>query len=149
MDLTWGAVVFLCVGACVAWFWHNSLAARETANDAAVEACERLGLQFLDGTVAFTGIAMQRVAGGFRFRRSYVFDYTADSISRRQGFVVVNGQRVEGVGFAPEDSTRRPANPSPALTIQFPSIHEEPDKSPESQDESNVLDLEQWRRRRH
>src|SRR5262249_28482800 len=46
MELTWTTLVFLCLGAAVVWFWQNSLAARETANAAALEACGRLGLQF-------------------------------------------------------------------------------------------------------
>ena len=38
--------------------------------------------------------------GWLTFRRTYVFDYTANSIERRQGFVVLTGRRVESVGYA-------------------------------------------------
>jgi hypothetical protein len=36
----------------VIWFWHASMSAREHANGAAREACERLRLVMLDGTVS-------------------------------------------------------------------------------------------------
>ena len=35
------------------WFWHDSLGAREPANEAALEACQATGAALLDGTVAF------------------------------------------------------------------------------------------------
>src|SRR5690606_25899144 len=83
MFLSWTALVFLLAAAVVAWFWQDSLAAREQANIAALEACERLSLQFLDGTVAFARIALIRDKGGWlTLRRTYVFDYTANSIQR-------------------------------------------------------------------
>lgn len=145
MDLTWSALTMLCLGAVGAWFWKNSLTAREAANDAALEACQRLGLQFLDGTVAFTRIAVQRLAGrGLRWRRTYVFDYTADSISRRQGFVVIVGLTIESVGFEQDQV----ASAAPRTTISFspPPEIREPGVAPEPP--SNVLDLERWRRKR-
>ena len=37
--------------------------------------------------------------GRLTLRRTYVFDYTADSVARRQGFVVLLGTKVESVGF--------------------------------------------------
>jgi hypothetical protein len=108
MTLDWTTLALLCFAAAVAWFWQDSLAARETANAAAREACERLSLQFLDGTVAFTRLGFTRVEGGrLTLRRTYVFDYTANSIERRQGFVVVTARRVETLGYAQEDEGRR------------------------------------------
>lgn len=114
MELTWGALVLLCIGGAAAWFWQNSLAAREAANAAAVEACERLSLQFLDGTVAFARLSFTRVLGRLALRRTYVFDYTSNSIERRQGFVVLVGRRVESVGYAPgETAPLKPVDPEP------------------------------------
>ena len=60
MTLSWTMLVLLCLAAALAWFWQDSLAARERANAAAMEACERLNLQFLDGTVAFARLAFVR-----------------------------------------------------------------------------------------
>jgi len=110
MQLTWIALLLLCSLALAGWFWHDSLGARELANSAAQDACSRLQLQFLDGTVAFAGIRLIRGADGWpTLERRYVFDYTADSLARRQGFVMVLGPRVEAVGFSPQTSEQRAA----------------------------------------
>lgn len=84
----------------VAWFWHDSLAARESANAAASEACEATGAALLDGTVAFRKIQAVRVTGGGAgLRRTYVFDYTRDGSTRQQGFVILTGHSVDSVGL--------------------------------------------------
>jgi hypothetical protein len=103
MELGWGLLTVILLAAAVVWFWQDSLAARESANAAAKEACNRLNLQFLDGTVAFARLAFVRVGGVLKLHRTYVFDYTATSIERRQGFVLLTGRRVESVGYAPGD----------------------------------------------
>jgi hypothetical protein len=103
MELGWSALALLCLAGLIAWFWQDSLAARESANAAAMDACQRLGLQFLDGTAAFVRLSPARESGRLKLRRTYVFDYTANSIERRQGFVVLIGSRVESVGYAPDE----------------------------------------------
>ncbi|MGH8185065.1 MAG: DUF3301 domain-containing protein [Steroidobacteraceae bacterium] len=115
MELGWAGLILLAVAGAVAWFWQDSLAARESANAAAIEACQRLGLQFLDGTVAFARLSLTREAGWLTLRRTYVFDYTANSIERRQGFVLLTGRRVESVGYSPGDAhpDRLPEEPAP------------------------------------
>lgn len=137
MLLSWSALAFIVLAAAVAWFWQDSLAARERANAAAIEACERLSLQFLDGTVAFARIGLTRgPSGWFALRRTYVFDYTANSIERLQGFVVLVSHRVESVGYAPAQAGAQPGRqvlPNPAA----------PDTPPHTG--SNVLDLDRWR----
>jgi len=129
------------IAAAIAWFWQSSLAARDSANIAAAEACERLSLQLLDGTVAFARMSLVRNRSGrLALRRTYVFDYTADSIARRQGFVVLLSQQVESVGYAPGEADRAiPVNESPPAP---PIAREQPDDLP-----SNVLNLEDWRTR--
>jgi hypothetical protein len=106
MELGWSALALICIAAAGAWFWQDSLAARESANRAAIEACERLGLQFLDGTVAFARLSFVRELGWLTLRRTYIFDYTANSIARRQGFVVLIRHRVESVGYARDEEVR-------------------------------------------
>ena len=104
MTLSWSALLLLCLAGAVLWFWQDSLAARELANRTAVEACERLALQFLDGTVAFARVSIGRGRHGrLVLRRTYVFDYTSNSIDRRQGFVVVSERSVETVGYAQDE----------------------------------------------
>ena len=86
----------------LAWFWHDSLGARERANDAANETCAEVGARLLDGTVAFRSLQAVRPGdggGGFRLRRTYIFDYTLDGVTRRQGFVLLTGQGVDHVGL--------------------------------------------------
>lgn len=96
-------LLFLFLALIVALIWHGALRAREQANTIAIETCKRLNVQFLDGTVAFSSIRPERDAeGNLNWRRSYVFDYTEDGVTRRQGFVVLVGHVVEAVGLAPE-----------------------------------------------
>jgi len=171
MMLSWSVLAFVVVAAALAWFWQDSLAARERANAAAIEACERLSLQFLDGTVAFARIALTRTGGGWlALRRTYVFDYTATSIERQQGFVVLLGHRVESVGYASATSAPRNRESLPPISTPRASPPERQriipaeatvvdDTAPSSRPSSpsnvrptslpsNVLDLEQWRNSR-
>ncbi len=137
--LSWSALFLLVATAALVWFWQDSLAARERANAAAIEACENLGLQFLDGTVAFARIGWSRRASGrLVLRRTYVFDYTATSIERLQGFVILSGHLVESVGYARHE----PARPSPSPPP--PTLEPPP---PPTDRPSNVLDLSEWRSR--
>ena len=139
MELGWGLLTVILLAAAVVWFWQDSLAARESANKAAKEACDRLSLQFLDGTVAFARLALVRINGGaLKIRRTYVFDYTATSIERRQGFVLLTGRWVESVGYAPGD-----VQPDARLVRPEPL-------APHSNGNgggSNLLELRDWRER--
>jgi hypothetical protein len=158
-------VMILAIG--VIWFWQDSLRVRDAANAAAMEACERMSLQFLDGTVAFSKLQPVRDAGRLRLRRTYVFDYTANSVGRLQGFVVLLGRHLETVGFAstpgqyaapvvtyPPTPTHPPVS-RPSLTLVEPT--REPgapaQPTPNTQDRSGkVFDLDEWRknhRQRH
>jgi hypothetical protein len=84
----------------LAWFWHDSLGARERANAVAVETCRSTGASLLDGTVSFRRLEPVRVHGGsLQLRRTYVFDYTRDGVTRQQGFVVLTGHSVDSVGL--------------------------------------------------
>jgi hypothetical protein len=153
MELGWGALVLLLAAAAVVWFLQDSLAARERANAAAMEACHRLSLQFLDGTVAFARLAFTRERGQLALRRTYVFDYTANSIERRQGFVILVGRRVESVGYAPGEEQRAQRVEQPPVTISvsatLPSTPPagEPKPAP-SNNSAVVFDLAEWRARR-
>jgi hypothetical protein len=148
MDPAWSALLFILVATAVGWFWHDSLAARESANAAAQEACQRLGLQLLDGTVAFARLGLTRsYTGHLVLRRTYVFDYTANSIERRQGFLMLAGRQVESVGYAPGEQGRQPtpARSEPAASPP-PPVAEIPSPARPS---AQVLRIEDWRRNRH
>jgi hypothetical protein len=93
-------LVLLAAMLALAWFWYDSLGARESANAAAFETCQSTGATLLDGTVAFRRLETVRVAGGaLGLRRTYVFDYTRDGSTRQQGFVVTTGRSVDTVGL--------------------------------------------------
>jgi hypothetical protein len=152
MELGWGALVLLLVAAAVVWFLQDSLAARERANAAAMEACRRLSLQFLDGTVAFARLEFTRERGQLALRRTYVFDYTANSIERRQGFVILVGRRVESVGYAPGEEQRAQRTQPPPVTVSvsatLPSAPPAEPKPAPPNNSAVVLDLAEWRARR-
>src|SRR5688572_9993657 len=139
MELGWGVLTVILLAAAVVWFWQDSLAARESANAAAKEACNRLSLQFLDCTVAFARLALVRVDGGvLKLRRTYVFVYTATSIERRQGFVLLTGRRVESVGYAAGET-----QPDAALARPDPVAPHSDARS----GGNKVLELRDWRER--
>jgi hypothetical protein len=100
VELSWALLALLIAMLATAWFWHDSLGAREAANAAALETCQGTGATLLDGTVAFRRLETTRLAGGtLGLRRTYVFDYTRDGATRQQGFVVISGRTVEAVGL--------------------------------------------------
>jgi hypothetical protein len=100
VQLSWTLLALLAAMLATAWFWHDSLGAREAANAAALETCQGTGAMLLDGTVAFRRIEAVRVLGGsLGLRRTYVFDYTRDGATRQQGFVVVTGRTVDSIGL--------------------------------------------------
>ncbi len=100
MELSWTLLVLLAAMLATAWFWHDSLGARESANAVALETCRSTGATLLDGTVAFRRIQPVRVHGGhLQLRRTYVFDYTRDGVTRQQGFVVLTGRMVDTIGL--------------------------------------------------
>ena len=100
MELSWSLLALLLGLVGVAWLWHANLGAREQANVAALETCQSTGAQLLDGTVAFRGFGAARDAyGRLKLRRTYVFDYSQDGVTRRQGFVILLGDSLESIGL--------------------------------------------------
>ena len=157
MELTWGSLIFVLLAAAIAWFWQDSLRAREAANAAAMESCARLGLQFLDGTVAFAALRWRRDGGALKLSRTYIFDYTAQSIDRLQGYVVLLGADVETVGFASDPrsaiaqreqqaSPDAPASDDPQGAFQPTASRSH--RNPPLDGSAKVLKLEDWRRAR-
>jgi hypothetical protein len=99
MELSWTLLGMLAALIAVAWYWHDSLGAREQANEAAFDTCRGTGASLLDGTVSFRRLRAVRVGGGMlQLQRTYVFDYTRDGVTRQEGFVVLTGRSVDSVG---------------------------------------------------
>ena len=92
----------LAVVAGAAWFWIDSLRARERAVAAGRSACGRYGLQFLDETVAFVKLRPVRDEDGrLRLRRTYAFEFSDTGNNRRQGVVVTLGGELAELQLEP------------------------------------------------
>ncbi len=91
-----GALVLL------AWWWYDSMRAREQALAVAGAACNRDGLQFLDETVeCVTTRPARDEHGRFVLRRTYGFEFSDDGNNRRAGSVVILGTTVESLYLEP------------------------------------------------
>lgn len=100
MDIA--SLLILLVIAILGWYWLHSIRILEIARDAGRRACVRDDVQFLDDTVASTSLALARDASGRRIvRRTYRFEFTETGNSRREGQVVMLGERVESVTMEP------------------------------------------------
>lgn len=89
------ALVFILLLAALAWFWFDSMRARETAERLAAEWCRARGWELLDGTVALVSLSPVRVAGALRIRRRYEFAHTRGDFRRHLGLIVMAGRQLE------------------------------------------------------
>ena len=79
----------------IAWFWIDSIKAREIAVRRARQECEVEGAQFLDDTVASTKVGLARDDDGrVVLHRVYSFEYSDTGNNRRPGSIVMQGQEV-------------------------------------------------------
>lgn len=97
-----------------AWFWLDSLSAR----DAAVAAGKRIaaadGLQFLDETVAFSKLWAARDAyGRLRFQRTYHFEVSDTGLDRLNCSIVLLGHQIDHVEIPPHRDTLQRSNVVP------------------------------------
>lgn len=80
----------------------HSIRILEIAREAGRQTCNRMNVQFLDDTVAGTRLQLARDQHGRRIlRRTYRFEFTETGDSRREGEVVMLGDRVESVMMEP------------------------------------------------
>ncbi len=81
--------------ALIAWFWHDSLKAREAGIQAVRQACETDGLQLLDETIALASLKPARNGQGrLVLRRVYQFEFSDTGDNRRRGSVHLLGGKV-------------------------------------------------------
>jgi hypothetical protein len=86
----------------IAYFWIDSLRARERALEAGRHACRRYGLQFLDETVSIARIRLRRDdEGRARIARTYTFEFTETGNTRRQGAIVMLGRELADIQMEP------------------------------------------------
>jgi len=84
--------------ALLAWFWLNSIRAKEIAMQASAEACQQIQAQFLDQTASLKKIKVNRNQNGrMIFERTFSFDFSRDRETRQQGLVTIIGQKVTQV----------------------------------------------------
>jgi Protein of unknown function (DUF3301) len=84
------------------WFLFDTLRAREGATRIAKDACKTQGLQFLDDTAQGFRIRLVRDAEGImQLRRTFLFEFSDDGVTRRNGSVVMFGNRVEAIELEP------------------------------------------------
>jgi hypothetical protein len=96
------SLLLLLLLAALGWFWFDSLSALEVARAAGKRVCNDADVQFLDDTVASTGVALVRDKSGRRLlRRTYRFEFSETGNSRLEGRLVVLGRRVESVTLEP------------------------------------------------
>jgi uncharacterized protein DUF3301 len=78
-----------------AWFWLDSLRARDVALDGARRACEAEGVQLLDWTVAVKKIRLGRDDEGRRgLQRTYEFEFSDTGNNRVGGSITVIGRQM-------------------------------------------------------
>jgi hypothetical protein len=88
--------------ALLAWWWYDSMRARERAVAVAVAACRRDSLQFLDDTVECVTTRPTRTEEGrFALRRTYRFEFSDNGNNRRAGSIVILGATVESLYMEP------------------------------------------------
>lgn len=93
------AVAFAALGLA---FIVDGLRVREAAIRLAKDACRQHGLQLLDYTVQGARTRFARDANGIaRLRRTYVFDFSDDGMTRRSGSIVMLGTQVESLQLEP------------------------------------------------
>ncbi|MEA5445574.1 DUF3301 domain-containing protein [Gammaproteobacteria bacterium AB-CW1] len=98
----------------IAWFWRDSLAARELAIEAARRTCKSTGVQFLDQTVSIAAFWPMLGNRGLRFKRRYRFEFSTDGTDRHPGQAELYGRRVARVhldypsGLVLSDEEKRP-----------------------------------------
>ncbi|MGH8670429.1 MAG: DUF3301 domain-containing protein [Burkholderiales bacterium] len=89
-------LIIIALFAATAWFWLDTMRVREAAVQVGKTACQRDGLLFLDDTVAFASMGLQRDARGHvALRRTYRFEFSDTGDNRLKGTIVMLGDRLE------------------------------------------------------
>ncbi len=84
--------------ALIAWFWLNSIRAKEIAMAASSQACQQIQAQFLDQTASLKKLRFIRNRNGrLGILRVYGFDFSRDRENRSKGFVEIQDHKVTKV----------------------------------------------------
>ncbi|OUD11743.1 DUF3301 domain-containing protein [Thioflexithrix psekupsensis] len=88
--MTW---VMLAILLGFAWFWFDSLRAREQVIYLARHLCQQYDLQLLDQTVSLQRLSLKREGfGQIKWLRHYQFEFSSDGANRLKGTVILYGR---------------------------------------------------------
>lgn len=99
-SVTQGLILLLFVAS--AWFWYDSMRARESALRVGHDVCARDGLQLLDDTVQCIKLRLTRnEEGRVQLQRTYRFEFSDTGLNRRDGSIVMRGINIESLYMEP------------------------------------------------
>ncbi|MCW8274404.1 DUF3301 domain-containing protein [Pseudomonas sp. PCH199] len=100
--LTLGNIfVLMLLATAGAWLWHNH-GLRERALERVKQHCSNVGIELLDGNVAFKKIAFIKDARGRRrLARVYNFEFTVTGETRHNGTITQFGAHSAQIELAP------------------------------------------------
>ena len=100
------SLLFIILLAGLAWFWFDSIRAKETATRAASNACQSISAQLLDQTVALKRIRFSRnEQGRLQLERSFNFELSLDRQERSSGRVIILAKNISSVQLDTTDGT--------------------------------------------
>lgn len=95
-------IYYLAAVGVLAWFWLDSMQAKDAAIAAGKQAAERYGLQLLDETVEIKRLwAARDVGGRLRLMRTYAFEVSDTGANRLPCTLVLLGNRLEHLDIPP------------------------------------------------
>jgi hypothetical protein len=103
-------ITSILVLALAAWWWLDSIKARDICILAVKSACSRQGVQLLDDTVAIAALRMARDEDGrLLLQRRYGFEYSTSGTDRRRGTATLLGHTLVSldIGFRPVEAYPR------------------------------------------
>jgi hypothetical protein len=122
------ALLALILIAAIAWFWSDSLRARENMTAACARICQDMQLQFLDETVALARLRLARGPdGNLAWRRLYVFDFSKSGDDRWKGRAQLVGRRVESIHLENPQGITILSDVRPASSALITKHGEDPD----------------------
>jgi hypothetical protein len=134
--------VLLVLAAAGAWLWRGH-GVRERALAQVAAHCARLGIELLDGNVAFQRLAIVRDGHGHRrLARVYGFEFTVTGEQRLHGSVQMFGQRAGHIELDPYPFESR--SEAPVATLKAVREVEPAVAAPVP---NNVVRLQDWRPR--
>jgi hypothetical protein len=121
------AILFLLAMLFAAWFWNDSLGARDHVIAMCSRLCGDINVQFLDETVALTGLHLHRGPSGRpEFVRYYVFEYSRTGSDRWHGDAVLEGKVLESVRLHGPDGTTILGSTLPPRSSRPPTSETDP-----------------------